>query len=122
MLLYNTYVNNNLLVNNKLNNKSFVVMNNNIINKLKKQGGIKVSIIQQIYDNRVSEESRLRSDRELDKRINDIIKRGNFEENEKVSNLFFEAGGCGQRVGFQLGFKTAVVIMLECLAPSENFI
>ena len=80
-----------------------------------------MGIIQQIYDNRVSEEFRLQSDRELDKRINDIIKRGNFEENENVSNLFFEAGGWGQRGGFQLGFKTAVVIILECLALSENF-
>jgi len=80
-----------------------------------------VSIIQQIYDNRISEQSRLQSDRELDKRINDIIKRGNFEEDENVSNLFFEAGGWGQRGGFQLGFQIAVLIMMECLASSENF-
>jgi len=80
-----------------------------------------MSIIEQIYDNRLAEECRVRSERELDKRISDIIKRGNFEQDEKVSNLFFEAGGWGQRGGFQLGFKTAVVIMLECLALSENF-
>jgi len=65
-----------------------------------------MSIIQQIYDNRVSEKSRLQSDRELDKRINDIIKRGNFEEDENVSNLFFQAGGWGQRKVSNWDFKS----------------
>jgi len=80
-----------------------------------------MSIIEQIYDNRLAEECRIQSERELDKRISDIIKRGDFEKDEHVSNLFFEAAGWGQRGGFQLGFKTAVVIMLECLTLSEDF-
>jgi len=80
-----------------------------------------MSIIEQIYDNRLAEERRIQSEKELDKRISDIIKRSNFEEDENVSNLFFEAGGWGQRGGFQLGFQIAVLIMMECLASSENF-
>ena len=80
-----------------------------------------MSIIEQIYDSRVAEGYRLDSDRELDSKICDIIKRGDFEKDENVSNLFFEAGGWGQREGFQLGFRIAVVIMFECLALNENF-
>ena len=80
-----------------------------------------MNIIELIYDNRLVEKIRIQSERELDERIIDLIKRGNFEEDENVSNLFFEVGGWGQRGGFQLGFKTAVVLMVECLALSQNF-
>jgi len=74
-----------------------------------------LSIIQQIYDNQVSEKSRLQSDRELDKRINDIIKRGNFEEDENVSNLFFQAGGAEGRFPIRISNRRINYDGMSCI-------
>jgi len=74
-----------------------------------------MSIIDQIYENRIDEECRLDSERKLDREIHVMLRREGYDVEEKLSNLFFEASGCGQQEGFRAGFRIAVALLVECL-------
>lgn len=76
-----------------------------------------MSIIEDIYSNRVNEERIVSSDCMIDKDIYALLERKGYKrENAEISDLLFEASGCGQKHGFHAGFKTAVVLMIECLS------
>lgn len=75
-----------------------------------------MSIIEQIYQNRINEEQRIASERVLDKEIYGILLREQYETEGKLSNLFFEASSCGQVEGFSSGIRLAVALMVECLS------
>lgn len=76
-----------------------------------------MNIIGSIYANRVDEPRILSSERKIDEEIFALMKsKGYRRENEEISDLLFEASGCGQEHGFHAGFQTAVSLLLECLA------
>lgn len=75
-----------------------------------------MNIIEQIYENRLDEEGQSASDFKLDNQIRTLLERNGYSTDSELSNLFFEASGCGQLQGFQSGFQTAVALMMECLA------
>lgn len=74
-----------------------------------------MSIIGDIYSNRVDEPRILASERKIDEEIFVLMERKGYHRNEEsISDLLFEASGCGQEHGFHAGFKTAVSLLLEC--------
>lgn len=75
-----------------------------------------MSIIGQIYENRLDEERQSTSIFKLDNQINALLEKNGYSTDSELSNLFFEASGCGQLHGFHSGFCTAVALMMECLA------
>lgn len=75
-----------------------------------------MSIIEEIYENRLDEEQESTSIFKLDNEIKALLQQNGYSTDSELSNLFFEASGCGQLYGFQCGFRTAVALMVECLA------
>lgn len=75
-----------------------------------------MSIIEQIYVNRLDEEGQSTSIFKLDNEINALLQQNGYSTDSELSNLLFEASGCGELYGFQTGFRTAVALMMECLA------
>jgi len=74
-----------------------------------------MSIIEEIYRNRIDEKHRLLSERELDNHIHEMLKRESYLENEPMSNLFFEAADYGQQEGFCAGIRFTIALLAECL-------
>lgn len=75
-----------------------------------------MSIIEQIYESHLDEERQSTSIFKLDNQINALLQQNGYSTDSELSNLFFEVSGCGQLYGFQSGFRTAVALMMECLA------
>lgn len=74
-----------------------------------------MSIIEEIYRNRIGEERRLLSERELDRQINMILERERYRDDEAISNLFFEVADHGQQTGFYAGVQFIIMLLAESL-------
>ena len=73
-----------------------------------------MSIIKQIYENRISENRTSASISKLDKEIYELLERNGYSPEGKLSDLFFDASGCGQQASFIEGSQIAVALMAEC--------
>ena len=74
-----------------------------------------MSIIEQIYQNRVGEEHRLVMERKLDKQIEQILVRERYQDNEDIANLFFEVADYSQQAGFSEGIQFLILLLAEVL-------
>lgn len=76
-----------------------------------------MSILEDIYSNRVNEKCILSSEKKIDEEIFELMRlHGYHRDDDKMSDLLFQSSGSGQQYGFYAGFQTAVALLLECLS------